>query len=82
MQKLSITQQIGEVISTLLLGQTKEMIVGMDERIHHLDRNVNYIQKQITKEIIPDIRDTRERLVMVESELGGIKSRLDRLEAR
>lgn len=82
MQKLSFVERIGNVMSTLLLGQTKEMIVRMDERIHHLDKNVNSIQKQITQEIIPDLRDTRERLIKVELGLENVEIRLTTVETR
>ena len=72
MQKLSFTQQIGNVISTLLLGQTKEIIIRTEERLNHVIKTVDSIKVQL------DSMDRRQSLM--EAELGKVDLRLGHLE--
>lgn len=45
--KLSTIEKIGGWISTLLLGQTKEIIVRTDERVSHLAKSMDEVKKCI-----------------------------------
>ncbi len=72
MQKLSFTQQIGNVISTLLLGQTKEIIIRTEERLNHVIKTVDSIKVQL------DSMDRRQS--SMEAELRKVDLRLGHLE--
>ena len=81
MQKLSITQQIGNFISTLLLGQTKEIIIRTDEGMKHLNKSVDAMKVRL------DSVDTRLvkvelKLENVQTRLGMVEMRLERVEAK
>lgn len=72
MQKLSMTQQIGNFISTLLLGQTKEIIVRTEERLNHVIKTVDAMKIQL------DGMDKRQSAMEVQ--LGKLDLRLTQLE--
>lgn len=72
MQKLTFTQQIGNVISTLLLGQTKEIIIRTEERLNHVIKTVDSIKVQL------DSMDRRQS--SMEAELRKVDLRLGHLE--
>ena len=88
MQKLSITQQIGNFISTLLLGQTKEILIRTDEGMKHLNKTVDAVRVRLDKvdarlvKVELKLENVDTRLVAVESRLGNVELRLGTVERK
>ena len=68
--KLTFAKKIGNFISNILLGETKEMIVRMDEHILNISKRVENIEDELKNEIRPALRNIDTRLAVVEDRLG------------
>ena len=74
---MTFTKKVSDLISTLVLGSTKELIVRMDEKLNmlnHLDRRMSVIES--------DLKDVRERLPVVEQSVSHLQKSMDKLEYR
>lgn len=58
-ENLSLIKKIGNFVSNILLGETKEIILRTDER-------VQLISKSLENRIEPDLKNLRERFMIVE----------------
>lgn len=65
MEKFPSIKSIGDFVSNILLGSTKEIIVRTDERVQTL-------LKTFTEKIEPDLKNVRERFAVVEDRVETI----------
>lgn len=65
MDKITLAQKFGNVLSNLLLGQTKEIIIRTDQRIMGLEETVKTINADL-RTINVDLKDVRERFATFE----------------
>lgn len=68
--RLTLAKKIGNFVSSILLGDTKEVLVRMDERLLGISKKVESIENEIRKEVQPDLKNIRERLAVVEDRVG------------
>ena len=63
-EKIGFVKTIGNFISNILLGQTKEIIVRTDQRVQGLEETV--------KSITTDLKDVRERFATFEGKSANL----------
>jgi hypothetical protein len=63
--KISWIKKIGNLISNVLLGETKELIVRTDERVQNISRTM-------TEELRPDVKDMREKFSGIETKVSAL----------
>jgi len=62
---MSLIERIGNFVSNILLGKTKELIVRTDERIQIISRT-------ISEELKPDVKDMREKFSGIETKVNAL----------
>lgn len=60
-QHLSFAKKIGSFVSSVLLGETKEIIIRMDERLLNVSKRVDLME--------PDLKSLRERFAVIEDRM-------------
>ena len=80
-EKFTVTQTIGNWISTLLLGSTKELIVRIDERVAVLSQKTDRMEERmgrLEREVMSqgaDIRVLKEDFHYLKEDVRYLKSR-------
>lgn len=65
-EKLSITRKIGNTLSTLLLGDTKEVIARIDQRVVGLESDVKEMKIDI-KNLRTDFFNLKEKVIILDA---------------
>jgi len=66
------SKRVGNVVSNILLGQTKEIIVRTDEGLRNLNKSVDEIKKELDVSIKVDLKDVRERFAALEGKASDL----------
>lgn len=67
---ISLIKKIGNFFSNILLGETKEIIVRMDERLKHVSKQVENIERKVETRLEPDVHNLRERFAALEERVS------------
>jgi polyhydroxyalkanoate synthesis regulator phasin len=67
---ISFVKKIGNFFSNILLGETKEIIVRMDERLKHVSKQVENIEQKVETRLEPDVHNLRERFAALEERVS------------
>lgn len=67
---ISLIKKIGNFFSNILLGETKEIIVRMDERLKHVSKQVENIEQKVETRLEPDVHNLRERFATLEERVS------------
>lgn len=67
---ISFVKKIGNFFSNILLGETKEIIVRMDERLKHVSKQVENIEQKVETRLEPDVHNLREGFATLEERVS------------
>lgn len=62
--QLTFVKRIGNFVSNILLGETKELIIRTDEKVRAIQHSISEIQ--------PDLKSIRERFMVVEDHVDTL----------
>lgn len=67
---ISLIKKIGNFFSNILLGETREIIVRMDERLKHVSKQVENIERKVETRLEPDVHNLRESFAALEERVS------------
>ena len=62
--EITLVKRIGNFVSNLLLGETKEIIIRTDEKVRNIQTRMSEIQ--------PDLKNIRERFIVIEDRVATL----------
>jgi hypothetical protein len=65
-EKITLAKRVGGFVSTILLGETKELIIRIDERVKNLTGDVS--------ELKSNVQDIQKTLTQHESDISALKA--------